>query len=290
MKKNNLLHGLELTIWGTLIAFAVTANAEQKVAATVKASEPAITPMGMLDVRPGYLPKSGEFYSENAAELGAKIGKNAQLSYFQAFNSNLLSRNEATTGVAPSMQPGYIRGKLNNIWENAENKLKLSYEQRLYLPVTEAQQNTGLIFASRNYFKLNRKINDTVSLTLSEIPIFFLNSRSGVGAGATARANNIFENRVYLIADFTLTEKLSLSIPLMFHQTRTGNYGEAANANGWSHFVWTAPELDYQVAANTTLGVAYYNNDSLMAADLSDTNISGALESGVVQLVFTQTL
>ena len=279
MRKSSLLHGLELTIWGTLIAFAVTANAE-----------PPIAPMGMLDIRPGYLPLTGEFYTENAAELGAKIGKNAQLSYFQAFNSNLLSRAETTTGVAPSLQPGFIRGKLNNIWENPANKLKLSYEQRLYLPVMESQQNQGMILASRNYFKLSRQMNEVLKLSVYEIPIFFLNSRSGTGEGAAAKANNIFENRVYLMADIQITQKLSLSIPLMFHQTRTGNYGEAKNANGWSHYVWTAPELDYEVAANTTLGVAYYNNDSLMAADLSDTNFSGGLASGVFQLVFTQTL
>lgn len=290
MKNTNLLQGLELTILGTLVAFAVTVNAAEKVVAKISAPEPQVKIMGMLDVRPGYLPRSGELYTENVAELGAKIGKNAQLSYSQAFNNNLFSRRDATTGVSPSMQPGFIRGKLNNIYENTANKLKLSYEQRLYLPVMESQQNAGLIVASRNYFKLSRTVNETLKLTLSEIPIFFLNSRAGTGLGDKASANPVFENRVYLIADFQLTQKISLSIPLMFHQTRMGDYSGAANANGWSFYVWTAPELDYQVLENTTLGLAYYNYDSLFAPDLSKTNFGGGIESGVVQLVFTQTL
>ena len=290
MKKINLLNGLELTIWGTLIAFAVTANAEEKIAGAIPPTDTQVSAMGMLDIRPGLVTKSGEMLTENAVELGAKFGKKYQLSYFQAFNSNLYSRSETTTGVSPSIQPGYIRGKVNDIWENAENKLKLSYEQRVYLPVMESQGNTGMIFASRNYFKLSRPINEVVKLTLSEIPILFVNSKSGVGSGATANANNIFENRVYLITDIQITEKLTLSIPLMFHQTRKANYEGAANSSSWTFHVWASPELDYSLTDNTTLGLAYYNNASLFSPDLAYTNFGPGLESGVVQLVFTQVL
>lgn len=290
MKRLNLLHGLEITLFSALMAFAISAKAEENLMATVPAAQPSIAPMGMLDIRPGYLPLTGEFYSENAAELGIKIGKNAQLSYLQAFNNNLLSRADETSGVSPSMQPGFIRGKLNNILESAETGLKLSYEQRLYLPVMESQQNAGLIAASRNYFKLSRKMNDSLTLSLFEIPILFVNSRAGTGVGDKAKANTFFENRVYLIADLQLSSKLSLSVPVMFHQTRAGNFEGAKNANGWSYFVWLNPELDYEIVDKTTIGVSYYNNDSLFASDLSQSNFAGGLESGVVQLVFTQML
>ncbi len=284
------MHRVEVTVLGTFLALAVTAKGEEKLSARIKAVEPTVNLTGMLDIRPGYLSKTGEFYTENAAELGVKVGKNLSLTYLQAFNNNLYNPGEKTTGAAPSMQVGYVRGRINGFWENTENRLKLSYEQRLYLPVMEAQQDLGLIAASRNYFKLSHKVNDSLSLSVFEIPVLFAHTKSGTGFGATASANNIFENRVYLIADIQFTQKISLSIPVMFHQTRKGDYADAKNSGTWSHFVWTNPELDYSITDKTIVGVSYYNNDSFFASDYSDTNFGGALESGVFQLVFTQLL
>ena len=141
-------------------------------------------------------------------------------------------------------------------------------------------------------FRSSKKVNDRLQFTLSEVAIPIVNNRSGiVSKTGEAVANKIFENRVYLVTDIQLTEKLALSLPVMFHQSRTANFRSDASQNAsWSFHVWTSPELDYAMSENLTLGVAYYNNDSFFTPNLSKSQFGQALESGEFQFVLTASL
>ncbi|MEZ4749605.1 MAG: hypothetical protein R3B54_02950 [Bdellovibrionota bacterium] len=70
-----------------------------------------------------------------------------------------------------------------------------------------------------------------------------------------------------MIGDVTLAKGLTLSLPLMFHQTRHRSYQAGAkNNDSWSLFLWTWPELLYSVTEKTAVGLSYYS-DNLLEAD-----------------------
>lgn len=253
------------------------------------AEEPSLKVLGSVDFRPTWAFKTGEMRTESEAEAGVAFNKNLSLTYVQDINTNFYTpKNEEASGLGAKLSVGFIRTKVKNIltWDN--DKFSLNYQSRLYLPVDEPTQKKEQILAARNYVYVSRKLSDSVKLSLYEIPIFFINNRAGVGKSA----NNVFENRVYLIADYQITEKLSLSVPLMFHQTRKANYSAtAANNNDWTFWVWTNPELDYAITDNYTVGLSYYNDsESLMTSDMKKFQIGTGLESGVLQLVFYASL
>jgi len=253
-----------------------------------------IKPSGYLDLRPSWITKTGGFTTENTAEMGAKVTADTSVTYMQGFNTNLYDplSPELSSGVRLELALGALRTKVNNIWKNDREGLALSYENRIYLPVDAASQDRGFITAFRNYIKLSKAFSDSVKFTLSDAIIPLIHSRAGnVAANGTASANGIFENRVYLVADLQLTDKFSLSLPLMFHQTRTANFRiDAANNASWSFYVWTSPELDYAVSDSLTLGISYYNNDSFFNSNLSKAQFGQALESGEFQFVLTASL
>jgi len=249
---------------------------------------------GYIDLRPSWITKTGGFTTEDTVEVGAKFSADASVTYMQGFVTNLydpvnLAENR---GMKFSLDAGALRFQIKNIWKSEAKSLALSYENRIYLPVDSGSQSRGVITSIRNYLKLSKSVSDNIKVTLSDAVIPFINSRSGSSSSAGVfTANNVFENRVYLITDIQLTEKLSLSIPVMFHQTRAANYrSEASNNAAWSFLVWTSPELDYAVNDHLTLGLSYYNNESFFSSNLSKAQFGQAFESGEIQLVLTASL
>lgn len=299
LKTNNRLN-LFLGIALLVPIFSISAETSkpttttQKLKAVAKENESGVQATGYLDLRPSWITKSGNFTTEDTIELGAKLTKDTSLTYMQGVLTNLYDPTspEATSGMKPQLDAGAVKTKVNNIWKNESQGLSLGYENRVYLPVDEGSQIRGLITSVRNYFKLSKALNDEVKFTVSEVLIPMIHSRSGtVSSDGKAAANGIFENRLQLITDIQLTEKLSLSVPVMFHQTRTANFrSDAANNAAWSFLVWTSPELDYAVNDNLTLGLAYYNNDSFFTPNLSKAQFGQALESGEFQFVLTASL
>jgi hypothetical protein len=281
---------LTICLWG--VAFKANGEtANQKVEAQAPAG---ISATGYIDLRPSWITKFGNFTTEDTVELGAKLTADTSLTYMQGILTNIYDPNspEAASGMKPQLDAGAIKTKVNNIWKSDSDGLALSYENRVYLPVDEASQSRGMITAIRNYIKLSKSVTDNLKFTLSEIAIPMIHNQSGiVSSVGGASANKVFENRVYFIADLQLTQKLSLSMPLMFHQSRTANFrSDAANNASWSFHVWTSPELDYAVNDNLTLGLAYYNNDSFFTPNLSKAQFGQALESGEFQFVLTASL
>lgn len=296
LKTKNLLSNLwwsgvlTLCLWG-VASKANGETANQKLEAQVPAG---ISATGYIDLRPSWITKTGNFTTEDTVELGAKLTADTSLTYMQGVLTNIYDPNspEATSGMKPQLDAGAIRTKVNNIWKDDSRGLSLGYENRIYLPVDEPSQSHGMISAVRNYVKLSKKVNDQLKLTLSEVATPMFHNRAGtISTAGIASANKVFENRVYFITDIQLSEKLSLSVPLMFHQTRTADFrSDAANNASWSFLVWTSPELDYAVNDNLTLGLAYYNNDSFFTPNLSKAQFGQALESGEFQFVLTASL
>lgn len=238
--------------------------------------------VGILDLRPSYLPASGEFRTENMIEGGYKFNKTVQVTYVQFFNTNLFApKADERTGVSLSNEGGFIRTRLSKLLTSGD--LTFSMQNRAYLPVRTVDRDRGMITAVRQYLTLNQKISKVVSLTAMEIPILHLYSKSGLGA----RANPSFENRVYLIGDIQLSDKLSLSVPVMFHVTK--NRDHAGKAGATTFFAWINPELGYEVSDNLSVGVGYYS-DNLVNGDGSGLSINEGLKAGVFQLVATMSL
>jgi hypothetical protein len=285
---------LSLGLWVVSAAHAETQTSPQTITAEASKPQSGIQATGYIDLRPSWITKSGNFTSEDTAELGAKLSADTSLTYMQGFNTNIYDPVSPTdnSGMRPQLDAGAIKTKVNNIWKNDVEGLSLAYENRIYIPVDEASQNRGLITSVRNYLKLSKSFSDNFKLTLNEIVIPMIHSRSGnISSSGQAVANGVFENRVYLVTDVQLTSKLSLSVPVMFHQTRTANFrSDAANNAAWSFHVWTSPELDYAVNDNLTLGLSYYNNDSFFTPNLSKAQFGQALESGEFQFVLTASL
>ena len=91
-------------------------------------------------------------------------------------------------------------------------------------------------------------------LQLAEIPIPQFYSRAGVGN----TANPIFENRLLSRCERRYQPPLESYGSVMFHQTRYRDYQPGATNNDrWEFYVWTYPELDFQLTPNVVLGLAY---------------------------------
>jgi len=265
---------------GAAFVLSFPAVAEDITAQAPAASESKI--VGSVDIRPSVKSKVGSNHLENTVEAGYQFQKNRIVTVVQYWENNLHNNDAAAEGT--TLYDTFLRTRINKVANLAEG-LDLSFQNRTYLPVTQASRDKGMVAIFRNYITLTQKVNDVFTLSLSELPIFHAYSVPGVNG----KANTVFENRVYLIGDIQLSQKLSLSIPLMFHQTKARSFEGAANSSAWSYFLWTYPELTYELSSNTSVGFAYYSSN-LVQADLSGLSIGDGLEDGVFQVVFGATL
>jgi hypothetical protein len=272
---------------GSLRAEEQAATAE---AITATASDSKV--IGYVDLRPTWTTQSGGVGTENAVRLGYQFNKDRNLFLHQDFYTNVYTpKSETRKGIKPTLDNLYLAYTLSNLIEDKDAGISFTYQPRLYAPTSEASGKAGLIAYNRNNLVLAKKFNESVSVSLAEIPILQVHQNGGYINEGVPTANPFFENRVYLIADVNLTKDLSLSVPLMFYQTRYSNYQSGAlNNNSWTFALYTWPELIYAVDANTSVGVAYYNNKSFFTPDLAKAQIGTALESGAIQAVLHYTL
>lgn len=269
-------------------ATSAPAEADRTTSATTStaavAAPSAAKLLGEVEVRPSWTVTPDEFHTENYAMLGYQFDKTKSLSYYQAFNTNLYDPGTSAKGLGLYAFDGFLRGKVNKIYESGGTSL--NYEARAYAPTYSAKRDAGMITIIRNYAKLVMDFNKTFSLAVYEIPIVHVYSRSA----NLGKANPLFENRVYLIGTINFTDKLSLDLPVMFHQSKARGASGTANDGKWTFHVWTYPELTYSVSGNTAVGVAYYNDASLFAPDLSTSTFSDGFKSGVAQVFVRATL
>jgi len=247
--------------------------------------------IGNIDLRPSYTSKAGEFHTENYVELGYQFNPKTQVSAAHNFTTNLYDPQAADSSLKLAAVDAYLRAKFNKIWVSSDTKLSLSYQPRFYLPITQANRDAGMLTAIRNYLTLTQELTDSISFSTVLLPILHVYSRSGsVASDGTAKANPFLEGRVYFVTDFTLTKKLSLSLPVMFHATRYANFQAGAKLNNtWGYFMWVFPEIIYALTPQIGVGLAYYS-DNLVKEDLSGFTFGEGLEKGITQLVLQASL
>lgn len=259
---------------------------ETTAVAPQAADAPAIT--GTVDIRPSHYVDT--LRTENYLDLGYKTG-NHHFIIEQDFNTNLYNPSSTTgySGADVEIRDTFLRYKYNNVWESDDKVFSLSYELRPFLPTFKSRRDAGMITIVRNYAKFAAKVSDSVTLSLWEIPIAHIYNRSGnFNSAGEAVPNAAFENRIYFIADWSMSERWSLSFPLMLNSARLREFG--GKGGNWDHYLWIYPELDYAIDANYTVGLSWYNDAGFTKGDLSETTLESGFKNGVTQLVFRATL
>lgn len=286
-----------MTALAVLVASA-GANADTTPVAAATAPAPAATTLtapvaapasagsliGILDLRPSVQAADGGLYSENTLEVGYKFDKTVAVSFAQFFNTNLLDKSPGTTGINLTLPGAFIRTRLSKLYTNGD--FNFGMQNRIYLPYTQAERNNGKVASIRQYLTFSQKLSNVFTVTAMEIPILHVYTRAGTGSAAMP----IFENRVYLITDINITDKLSLSLPVMFHVTKYRNFvAGAKNNSATTYFMWINPELGYAINDNLSVGVGYYS-DNLVKSDLSGMDVSAGLKAGIAQAFVTMNL
>lgn len=276
-----------LCLSGLAKAEDATANAGN-VAATVPAPSSSKI-LGGIDLRPSWTAKTAEWHTENQWFAGYQFNNKVALSVVHDFNTNLDGLG-AVKGLAPYTYDFYVKTKLSKIYTESASGIVFGYEHRLYLPITDGMRDKGMLFLSRHYLKASKSFGN-YTLSVMELPIFHIYNRAGsISASGAAAANPWYENRVYVVNDFQLSEKVSLSIPVFLHTTYYRNFQANAKNNGaTSWFLWTYPELTYQINPNVAVAGAYYS-DNLILGDMSATSMDSGFENGVFQVSLQATL
>ncbi|MCB0404006.1 MAG: hypothetical protein KDD51_04420 [Bdellovibrionales bacterium] len=224
---------------------------------------------GGVDIRPSVAPYGeAQFFTENTIEAGYKFNDKFSMGYVQGFYTNLHNHSKDFF----YLDVGFLKASVANLYVSDDESLSLSYSTRLYTPTRVSSREAGFITANRHYFTLSKKFSDAFTLSGSQVTVFYVYDRAGSGTSA----HPLIENRFYLLGDVTLAKGLTLSLPLMFHQTRYRRYQAGAkNNDAWGLFLWTWPELLYSVTEKTAVGLSYYS-DNLLEAD--------GLAKGVAQI------
>jgi hypothetical protein len=253
---------------------------------------PATRVTGALELRPSV--SRDKTYTQNTIELGYKFNPNLSIGYTQYFETNFFDGQ--TQGLGLIGNDGFLRLKLANVWESAAKDLSLGFETRVYMPTYPDRAAQGYLGMWRNYATLTWKPTSRFSVTMQEIPIVYAFDRPGTyAADGTPKgsANAIFENRIYIIPAFDITQKLSLSFPILLNMMRHRNFDVAAGHNdNWSFVLWTWPEITYAIAPKSTLGLAFMS-ENLMTDNLGSFALggkSGGISTGSTQLILRQDL
>ncbi|MBI4404797.1 MAG: hypothetical protein HY537_11580 [Deltaproteobacteria bacterium] len=268
---------------------AVTAPSAPGVTAVTVPAPTESGIIGSADLRPTYAGKSGTFTTENEFSLGYKFNKNFSLSYFQDVNTNVYNPTVGPDKGGLNMMAdfGWLKAKLDNIWENKDMGLSFSHEARVYTPTEKESREAGFVTAVRNYLKLKQDFGSTVNVQLHEIPVVYAYTVPGKEGKDGTAANPIFENRIYLIPEIAFTPSLKLSVPVMLHMTRNRDYMVGAkNNNDWSFKLYAWPELAYSINPKVIVALAYRTENwlgSTPSGAAAGFEMSEGFKSGVAQ-------
>jgi hypothetical protein len=234
---------------------------------------------GFLELRPSYGSRVGEWHTEDTVEAGYYFNKNDRLFYSQWLLSNLYQPTAVNDGDGIRADDGALRLRLENIWTSGDTRL--SYRNRVYTPTRKTKRDVGFMTSIRNDLVLIQKMSDVVSMDFSIIPTLHFYDR----AGANGAAHPMFAQMFILNADFSLTEKLKFSLPLIYEVSRYRNFQANATRNdSWGNNLWIWPELAYGIDATHTVGLSYYSANVL--TDNGTLQVANGLENGVYQLLW----
>jgi len=263
---------------------ATVSDADAALTESVAAA-PTSNLIGSIDIRPTLSTDGHDTAGiENEIVLGYKVTPNTQFSYTQAFTTNL--SNHGDTGLNLLADTGWFKGKFKNVWVSEDEDDSATYEFRVYTPTQGKARDAGLISGLRNSISLKKKLGATTSVSMYYVPVFWFYNKPG----ANNEANKWFDHRVYLVADWDITDKLAFSFPLLMSQSRYRNFAKGAkNNNKWTYDAIIYPEVTYSLNDNVSLGLAL-RSGVLFESDLSNFSIGNAIKDSATQLVLNVSL
>ena len=209
--------------------------------------------------------------------------------YKQEFNSNIYDPGK-NSGLGLYAYDGYFKGYTGDLWKSDSLPLTFGYEGRLYLPTYSSRRDAGMITFVRNYLRLTYKFSNSFNVVLDEIPVLHIYNQAGSVTSSGATANPFFEDKIELTPNYNITQTVRLSIPIKYSATRYSTYlaGSKFN-NGWGHYLYVWPEINWAFAPNMRVGLAYYS-DNMVAPDFSKTTFSDGFKLGTTQMIFAASL
>lgn len=281
--------GLTFSVMGygeSSTSAAAPAGASATTAAPVA---PTSKMFGTIDLRAEYYNGTNMWDTSNYVQMGYQFNPNFLVSWYQGFDTNIdhaVLGNKPADGINGVLDQGFLRTRVNKIWESSDKTLAFNYENRIYVPTWRNDYAANNITQIYNAFKLVKKVSEVVSLT----GVFVVKPEIFRTAGTEEFGPNpAWENRYYFIADFNITSKLSLDVPLLLYQTKYRQYGASAKSGNWGYLLYAWPELDYNFDDNFTVGLAYVTGN-MVKPDLSDFTFDEAIKNAAWQFVFTVNL
>jgi len=242
-----------------------------------------------MELRPSWTSRIGEVHSEDYAQLGYQFSKTFQLFYRQEFTTNLFNPGASASGLGLYAYDGTLRARVNDFYKPSASS-SVSYEGRVWMPTYSVRRDAGMIVALRNAARIKQSLTSTVSVSLEEIAVGHVFSRSGNVGKNGPEANPWYENRVYLTFEVKPTQSLKFSLPFILTSIKYRDFQAGAkNNDSWGHKVWLYPELTYAIDKHVSVGLAYYS-DNLVLANFGGTTINAGLEKGITQVILNATL
>ena len=244
---------------------------------------------GDVELRPSWATKGGVWDTENTVELGYKPKADRLLAYTQYFATALYNPKAPASSPTLLGQDGFFRYKMANLWVSDDKTWSFAWEPRIYLPTDPSLRADGLITYTRQYLSFSKKLRENVTLTLMQVT--FLYGYATAGSSVSGLANPIAETREYILLDASLFSGfVNVSMNILINHQLTRDYAiSAMNNNRFVHKLWTWPEIDFNVAPHTVLGISYYS-DNFVTDNFSKLTLADGLEKGVVQLVVRASL
>jgi hypothetical protein len=229
---------------------------------------------------------SKDFVTQDRLFIGYSLNKDVTLGYTQFFDTNLSSPNFGREFPMVAKM-GYLNF--------ADNKLRtfgkdytLMYEGRFYIPTEASVRDHGEITEVRNYFTVAKPLSKSVTLLVTEAPIFYVQNKAGFSDRGDPKANANFENRLVLETDFNIAKGLVFELyPLRYYASHRGQFG-TINPR-WHHSITFYAELKYNIFKNLMLGVAF-ESDLLMKDDLSRFQVAEGFSKGFPQTILRLSL
>lgn len=273
-------------VTGTSSAVPADGNAATTLTASSTAPSTATNIYGVFEVRPTNTSNNGEFHTENTLEAGYKFNSTTKFRYIQWFTTNLAPKvgtSDYGQGLNLKADDGHFNLKADKIYSFDKDNY-IGYEGRVFVPTEAGKREAGFLTYMRHYIKFAHEFGSLVTVELREAPSYHFYTRPGFGG----KANPSFENHVVLNADVHITKAVTFSLPFYYFQTKYRSGAGAANDGEWGYKLVAWPELDWDITANHTVGVAFRTSNLLTSSH--GTNFDDGFKTGVWQFVYTLTL
>lgn len=246
---------------------------------------------GWIDLRPGWYGADNSASAENEAALQYKLGKNRTVGYTQEFSNSFFSNSKPDTGFGLTIGDGYLWAQATELFKVPGLPITVDYDPRVYLPTLGQARYQSFMLSTRQYLKAKWQVTDNVQLFVWEAPVFSWYRDRGYEQDGAMYANHLYENRIEVGAQLGfLQDKLRIRLPIIWQAYANYDFDATAWNNGrWTSDVWISPEVVFDVASATTVGLAYYSANIAGDEETRTPTLNTGIHDGVVQAVIQQT-